>query len=94
MTNDVVDVAIESREGGYFQVANISKEALVAAVEKATSDGAALSLVSLDSAALVVPWFLVQRISYLSALVDDDDDSDTAWTTVWERANGFERAAV
>lgn len=82
MPDAVVDVSIETSEGGTFQFANIRRDALLAAVQKALLDHVTLSLVSTDSAALVVPWALVRRVSYVSVLQEGENESD--WIVIWE----------
>jgi hypothetical protein len=80
--NEAVDVSVETNEGDFFQFLSVPKEDLEVAVAKAELDGVALSLVSSDSAALVVPWKLVKRVAYVPVVSEDRDD---AWLTIWEK---------
>ena len=81
---DVHDVAIETREGDFFQFLNVRAHDLLQALEKVLADGTALSLVNTDSCALVVPWRLIKRIIYVPAEAEERED---AWVTLWERAS-------
>lgn len=78
---DSVDVAVETAEGDYFQFLNVDEEALRLAISKAEADKSALSLVSLDSCAIVIPWKLVHCIYYVPVTAPPDEDS---WKKLWE----------
>jgi hypothetical protein len=90
MPDEVVDVALETNEGDYFQFLNVRKGTLLDALDKALSDGAALSLVNIDSCALVVPWKLIRAITYLASGAEERED---AWLTLWERLSEDARQA-
>lgn len=81
--NTVHDVAIETNEGDYFQFLNVREDVLKAALDTALADGAALSLVSTDSCALVIPWKIIKRIIYVPTEAEERED---AWITLWEHA--------
>lgn len=81
---EVLDVALETDDGGYFQFLNVRAEALMLAVDQALADGVALSLVNADSCALVIPWKLIKSITYVDSSAEERDD---AWTTLWERVS-------
>ena len=84
MSNEVVDVALETNEGDYFQFLNVRKNSLMEALDKALADGAAISLVNIDSCALVIPWNLIRSITYLASSAEARED---AWLTLWERVS-------
>lgn len=77
---EAVDVLVETVDGACFQFASILMTALTQALDKAVADGAALSLVSLDSAALVIPWSIVQRVSYVPVVAEEE------WEVLWDSA--------
>jgi hypothetical protein len=86
--NAVHDVAIETNEGDFFQFLNVREEALKGALDQALADGSALSLVNIDSCALVIPWKLIKSITYLASGAEERED---AWRTLWERVSGDAR---
>lgn len=88
--SDVIDVAIETDNGDYFQFLNVQKGVLGCALDKALEDGAALSLVNIDSCALVIPWKLIKRIIYVPAEAEERED---AWLTLWEHVSEDARQA-
>ena len=90
MPDEVVDVALETNEGDYFQFLNVRKGTLMEALDKALADGAALSLVNIDSCALVIPWKLIRGITYLASGAEERED---AWLTLWERVSEDARQA-
>ncbi len=79
---DAVDVAIETEEGGFFQFLNVRKADLYGALDRALADGVVLSIVSIESCALVIPWALVRRVTYIPSM---EEDREEAWTTLWEQ---------
>jgi len=81
---DVVDVAIETNEGNFYQFLSVSMPTLLKAVERTASDGVALSMVNIDSAAIVVPGHVIRRVLSVSVLVEARDEG--AWSVVWERS--------
>lgn len=81
--NTVHDVAVETNEGDYFQFLNVREDVLKAALDTALADKTALSLVSTDSCALVIPWKLIKRIIYVPTEAEERED---AWITLWEHA--------
>lgn len=87
---EVLDVAIETDDGSYFQFLNVSADALKAALDSALADGVTLSLVSRDSCALVIPWKLVMAITYVASSAEERED---AWVTLWERVSDETRKA-
>lgn len=78
---NAVDVALETKEGDYYQFLSVSKEVLDGAIEKALKDNTTFSLVSLRGAALVVPWQQLKRVLYVSVFSEDREDS---WIEAWE----------
>jgi hypothetical protein len=83
MSTELVDVALETSAGDYFHFLSVEMSKLQAAVAKAESDGVVVSLVSSDSAALVVPWRLVKKVLYLS--VHEEDCEFSAWNVLYQR---------
>ncbi len=81
--NQVHDVAVETNEGDYFQFLNVREDVLKSALDTALADGAALSLVNIDSCALVIPWKLIKRIIYVPT---EHEEREDAWVTLWEHA--------
>lgn len=77
----VVDVAIETVEGDLYQFPSVLEEVLRAAVDKAISDRLTLSVVNLASAALVIFWPTISRITFSDASIESADD---AWELLWE----------
>lgn len=84
MLTAVHDVAVETAEGDFFQFLNVRAPDLKQALDKALEDKAVLSLVNVDSCALVIPWKLVKRIIYVPAEAEERED---AWVTLWERVS-------
>lgn len=81
----VVDVAVETTAGASYQFLNVALDTLNGAVGKALQDQVAFSLVSKDSAAIVIPWSLVQGIRYISVL--DASEHEDAWAELWRRSS-------
>lgn len=79
---DVVDVAIETNEGNFYQFLSVPMSSLLQAVERLAL-GQVLSMVNLDSAAIVVPGHTIRKIQTVSVLVEARDE--TSWSVVWER---------
>lgn len=88
--SDVIDVAIETDDGDFFQFLNVREVSLRQALDKALADEAALSLVNEDSCALVIPWKLIKRVTYLASEAEERED---AWLTLWERVSEDSRQA-
>lgn len=82
MSTELVDVALETNAGDYFHFLSVELSKLQAAVAKAEADGVTVSLVSSDSAALVVPWRLVKKVLYLS--VHEEDCEFNAWSVLYQ----------
>lgn len=75
------DVAVETTDGNYYQFINVREDVLAAAVRKGAADRVALSLVNTDSAAIVIPWRFIKRITYAPV---DVAEYDEAWLLYWE----------
>lgn len=88
--SEVIDVAIETNEGDFFQFLNVQEPVLREALDKALADGSALSLVNIDSCALVIPWKLIKGVTYLASGAEERED---AWLTLWERVSEDSRKA-
>jgi hypothetical protein len=80
--SDIVDVAIETNEGNFYQFLSMPMPALLRAIER-IGTGEVLSMVNLDSAAIVVPNHTIRKIQVVSVLVEARDES--SWSIVWER---------
>ena len=80
---EVVDVSVETIEGDHYQFVSVPETVVRAAVALAEADGGPLSMVNLDSAAIVIPWKSVRRVFYASVLADEADPD--AWRILWER---------
>lgn len=83
MSDDIVDIAVETREGNFYQFLGVSLHVLQEAVVKAEDDGTVLSIVNVDSAAIVIPWHTVHRVLFISETLEDR--TDDSWTELWER---------
>ncbi len=80
---EVVDVAVETAEGNFYQFLSVPLPSLLRAVER-VAVGQVLSMVNIDSAAIVIPGRVIRRVLSVSVLVEARDES--AWSVVWERA--------
>jgi hypothetical protein len=82
----LVDVAIENKEGNYYQFLYVSEQVLRQAVERSVGSNEALSMVSSDnSAAIVVPWQSVKRVLFID--VQREAREGTEWTVLWDGEN-------
>lgn len=80
--SEIVDVAIETNEGNCYQFLSVPMRVLMQALER-TASGEVLSMVNIDSSAIVVPGHIIRRVLSVSVLVEARDES--AWSIVWER---------
>lgn len=87
VVEDAVDVALETKEGDFYQFLSVSKDVLDRAIEKALKDNTTFSLISLRGAALVVPWQQLQRVLYVSVFSEDREDS---WIEAWGHPSSME----
>lgn len=79
---EVVDVAIETNEGNFYQFLSVPMPSLLRAIER-LGNGEVLSLVNEDSAAIVIPCHTIRRIQTVSVLLELRDES--TWSLIWER---------
>lgn len=79
---ELVDVAVETAEGNFYQFLSVPMPSLLTAVERLAA-GQVLSLVNIDSAAIVVPGHVVSRILSVSVHVEARDED--SWSVIWER---------
>jgi hypothetical protein len=83
---NLVDVAIENKEGNYYQFLYVDEKVLRHAVERSVVADVALSMVSSDnSAAIVVPWQSVKRVLFID--VQREAREGTEWTVLWDGEN-------